>query len=65
MIFVHFTLAASRPLMRSLPGLVIILIVVLVCARLDQAAALPLALGGWIGNYLVASRRANDNGPRE
>lgn len=58
------TVSTLQPRLRALPGVVIIVIIVLAAAHAAPAAALPLALGGWLGTWIpAAAARASQEVP--
>ena len=54
-----------RPWLHTVPRVVIILIIVLVCAHAAPDGALPLALGGWLGSYLLKTGTTAGHGQRK
>jgi hypothetical protein len=60
MFFMQFTVSVPRPWQRSLPDVVIILIIVLVCAHAAPNGTLPLALSGWLGSHLLRARSVTE-----
>jgi hypothetical protein len=65
MIFMQFTVAASRSRLRRLPDVMIFLIIVLVFAHAAPMSILPLAMNGWLGSRLVRRGSTPEHGQRQ
>jgi hypothetical protein len=64
MYFMQFTVTTPRPWLRSLPGVVIIVIIILVTAHAAPGAVVPLGLGGWLSCHLLGIGSSAEPGPR-
>jgi hypothetical protein len=48
----------TKPWSRTWPMVIVVVIIVLITARWEPGAALPLGLGGWLGSWLAAREPA-------